>query len=41
MCIAAGCSNSVSFADIEVVGEGFVCSLECEAAVLAAAREED
>lgn len=34
MCVAEGCGNSVSWADIEVVGVGFVCSVECEAAVL-------
>lgn len=34
MCININCGNSVDFGSIEVVGEGFVCSVECEDVVL-------
>ncbi len=33
MCIN-GCGESVSFGDIEIAGEGFVCGSECEAEFL-------
>jgi hypothetical protein len=32
-CIREGCGEVVDFGDIEVVGEGFVCSLICEGIV--------
>jgi len=35
ICVREGCNESVDFDDIEVIGVGFVCSIECEAVVLA------
>ena len=32
-CANSYCDNKVDFGDIEVVGEGFVCSIICEAVV--------
>lgn len=41
ICVNSGCNEAVDFGSVEVSGEGFVCSPECEAAVLALVAEYD